>query len=105
MWHTFLRFFVLACNQYASVQIFMDEGYDPAILYRPADDLYQLRVVHVVKELLQVKVDAEAVASVDDGLSTPQGLMGTSVRTETKTIRTELRFVQRLQDLRYTLLD
>ena len=29
----------------------------------------------------------------DDGLSAPQGLMGASMRTETKTIGTELRFV------------
>ena len=48
----------------------MDEGYDTAILYRPADDLYQLRVVHVVKELLQVQINAEAVAIIDNGLST-----------------------------------
>ena len=52
-----------------------------------------LVVVHVVKELLQIKVDTETVAIVDDGLSAPQGLMGASMRTETKTIGTELRFV------------
>jgi hypothetical protein len=50
-------------------------------------------VVHVVKELLQVKVDAETVAIVDDGLSAPQSLVSTSVRTEAKTIRTELRLI------------
>ena len=48
----------------------MDERYYPPILYSPANHLYQFRVVHVVKELLQVKVDAEAVAIVDDGLRT-----------------------------------
>ena len=74
----------------------MDERYYPPILYRPANHLYQFRVVHVVKELLQVKVDAEAVAIVDDGLRTSQGLVSTSMRTKTKTIRAELRFVQRL---------
>ena len=83
----------------------MNEGHYPAILYRPADYLYQLRVVHIVKELLQVQVDAEAVAIVNDGLSTPKGLMGTSMGTEAETVITELRFVHRLQDLRYTLLD
>ena len=87
------RFFVLACNQYASIQVFMDKRDYPPILYRPADYLYQLRVVHVVKELLQVKVDAEMVAIVDDGLGSSQGLVGTPMRTETKTIGTELRFV------------
>jgi hypothetical protein len=83
----------------------MDEGHDPAILYRPADDLYQFRVVHVVKELFQVQINTEAVTIIDDGLRTSQGLMGTSMRTETKAVVTELRFVQRLQNLRYTLLD
>ena len=83
----------------------MDERDYTPVLYRPADNLYQLRVVHVIKELLQVEVDAEAVAIIDDGLRTQQGLMGTPMRTEAKTIGTELRFVQRLQDLRYTLLD
>ena len=74
----------------------MDEGHDPAILYRPADDLYQFRVVHVVKELLQVQVNAEAVAIIDDGLCTSQGLMGTSMRSESKAVVTELRLVKRL---------
>ena len=83
----------------------MDEGHHPAILYRPADYLYQLRVVHVVEELFQVLVDAEAVAIIDDGLRTPKGLVGSSVRTETKAVITELRLVQRLQDLRYVLPD
>ena len=83
----------------------MDEGHYPAVLYRPADYLYQLRVVHVVKELLQAQIDAEAVAIIDDGLRTPKGLMGTTMRAEAKTVVTESRFVQRLQDLRYTLLD
>lgn len=100
-----LRFFVLACHQYASIQVFMDKGHYPAILYRPTDNLYQFRVVHVVEELLQVQINAEAVAIIDDGLRTPKGLMGTTMRTEAKTVVTELRLVQRLQALRYTLLD
>jgi hypothetical protein len=83
----------------------MDERYYHPILYRPANYLYQLRVVHVVKELLQVQIYAEAVAIIDDGLRASQGLVGASMRTETKAVVTELRFVQRLQDLRYTLLD
>ena len=103
--HTFLRFFVLTCNQYASIQVFVDKRDHPPVLYRPADYLYQFRVVHIVKELLQVQVNAEAVAIIDDGLRASQGLVGASMRTEAKTVITELRFVQRLQDLRYTLLD
>ena len=87
------RFFVLACNQHASIQVFMNERDYSPILYRPADNLYQLRVVYVVKELLQVKVDAEAVAIIDNGLGASQGLVSTSMRTETKTIGTELRLV------------
>ena len=83
----------------------MDEGHYPAILYRPADYLYQLRVVHVVKELLQVQVDAEVVAIIDDGLRASQGLVSTTMRTKTKTVITELRLIQRLQDLCHTLLD
>ena len=71
----------------------MDKRDHSPVLYRPADYLYQFRVVHVVKELLQVKVNTEAVAIVDDGLRASQSLVGTSMRTETKTLRTELRFV------------
>ena len=83
----------------------MDKRDHSPVLYRSADYLYQFRVVHVVKELLQVQVDAEAVAIIDDRLRASQGLMCTTMRTEAKTIVTELGFVQRLQDLRYTLLD
>ena len=59
-----------------------DESYHSAVIYRAAEDFYELAVAHRVEEAFQVKVNYIDIAFINYPLRSSQGIMAASSRTE-----------------------
>ena len=86
-------------------EILVDEGQYPSILDIPCQYFHQLRLVHGIKELLQVHIHRPHSACFQILPAFPECVMGASLWSEPVACFRKLRFIDRCQHLCDCLLD
>ena len=84
---------------YAASKVFVYQTHHPTVLYRAAEDFYELAMAHRVEEAFQVEVNHIDVAGINYLLRSTKCVMASSSRTETVAPRGELALINGSQGL------
>ena len=105
LWRSLPCFLISAIYHYSAIEVFVYEGDNRTILYRPLQYLYHLGVVDGVEEAFKVYVNCIAVALTDYLRCLYQRFLTSSAGAEAVASLAELTFIDWGQYLGNSLLD
>ncbi len=105
LWRSLPCFLISAIYHYSAIEVFVYEGDNRIVLYRPLQYLYHLGVVDGVEEAFKVYIHCIVVALIDYLRCLYQRFLPSSARSEAVTSIAELTFIDWGQYLGYRLLD